>query len=656
MRLGHMGGQRGPSAGSATVGLAVSALLCVLGLARVASASQDAPASALPGEPHVGAGVAARLALEHASDDEFEHESLTTDLAGRFGAALGAFVDSGDTSALTALLAPDAAVFGFDDGAVAEARAALDAAPGLAAQICHSISSQDLPGTATDGVRAPADAAAQSTAAQFTVAQFTAALRALPGVGPWKVKVLRSERAVDDPGRSLVMTLKLAPRPSLDRDATRAGLARVELEWTRASAEGALSEGEADDAGALWRIRVARFEELDLVRAPVGLEDVTAQVLESSPEARDQLIPSIPSLGLGLDATLGVGFLGHHGLAVADVNGDGIDDLYLCQPGGLPDQLWVRRADGTAVEVAAALGLDLLDTSSSALFVDLDNDGDQDLVRCTASEVVVHVNRGGGTFPEAFAQKVEGATSLAAADVDLDGLVDVFLCTYGSPYTGGGLPLPFQDARNGTQNLLLANRTAAKDKLAFEDVTEAAGLGGSDQRFSFTASFEDFDGDGDQDLYIANDFGRNNLWRNERLPDGPARAGAAANAPFRFVDVAPELGVEDLASGMGVTWADFDLDGRSDLYVSNMFSSAGNRIAFDARFQPDASPEARGEYRRHAAGNSMFLARDGGFTYTGEAALGLWAWGGLAFELDGDGWPDLYVPNGFVTGTNPDDL
>jgi hypothetical protein len=465
----------------------------------------------------------------------------------------------------------------------------------------------------------------------------------LPGTAPWKLKVLRSERIADD---RLMMRVKLAPRPVGDAavgalgGATRAGLTRVRLEWTTR----ATGERQADAAG--WVIDTVRFEEQDLVLARAGVEDVTAFVLAPSPSARAQLVPSIASLGMGLDARLGVGFLGHHGLAVADVNGDGLDDLYLCQPGGLPDQLWLRRPDGTAVELAATLGLDMLDTSSSALFVDLDNDGDQDLVRSTADALVVHVNKGGGQFPEVFVRAIDGATSLAAADVDLDGLVDIFLCTYGSPYTGGGLPLPFHDARNGTQNLLLANRSAAQDQLAFEDVTVAAGWGGDDQRFSFSASFEDYDGDGDQDLYVANDFGRNHLWRNDQ----------SAEAPFRFVDVAAAMGVQDVASGMGVTWADFDVDGRPDVYVSNMFSSAGNRVGYDRRFHTDAGADALGMYRRHASGNSLFLARDGAFDYTGEASLGLWAWGGLAFELDGDGRPDLYVPNGFVTGTNPDDL
>jgi hypothetical protein len=593
--------------------------------------------AALPGQPSVPEEVAARLAREHASADDFEHESLTTALAGRLGAALPK-PGGATAAAAVAATAPLEALLAESVHFAAPALPLLEVS--AKAPLAAGITRIGGQSKATDGttIVAGGDPAPRLTRADAARA-FAAALGALPGAAPWKQKVLRSERVAED---RLMMLVKLAPRPSVDTasGATFAAFARVRFEWTTTK-----GEDERNDP-AVWALDSVRFEEQDLVRARVGLDDVTAHVLAPSPRSRAQLVPSIASLGLGLDTRLGVGFLGHHGLAVADVNGDGLDDLYLCQPGGLPDQLWMRRPDGTAVEVAATLGLDMLDYSSSALFVDLDNDGDQDLVRTTSSALVVQVNKGGGAFPEAFVRDIDGATSLAAADVDLDGLVDVFLCTYGSPYTGGGLPLPFHDARNGTQNLLLANRSAKPDELAFEDVTVAAGMGGPDQRFSFAASFEDYDDDGDQDLYVANDFGRNHLWRNDR----------SAEAPFRFVDVAAELNVEDIASGMGVTWADFDLDGVSDVYVSNMFSSAGNRIGFDRRFHADAGADALGHYRRHASGNSLFLARDGAFEYTGEASLGLWAWGGLAFELDGDGRPDLYVPNGFVTGTNPDDL
>ena len=70
---------------------------------------------------------------------------------------------------------------------------------------------------------------------------------------------------------------------------------------------------------------------------------------------------------------------GNPGLAVGDVNGDGLDDLYVCQESALPNRLFLQNPDGSAREASAAWGVDWLEASRSALLVDLDNDGDQDL-------------------------------------------------------------------------------------------------------------------------------------------------------------------------------------------------------------------------------------------------------------------------------------
>src|SRR5690606_5896873 len=127
-------------------------------------------------------------------------------------------------------------------------------------------------------------------------------------------------------------------------------------------------------------------------------------------------------------------------------------------------------------------------------------------------------------------------TSGALADYDGDGYLDLYVCAYdfwqaGSEYDA---PTPYYDAVNGPPHLLFRNRGDG----TFEEATEAAGLMRNNDRFSFAASWADYDDDGDQDLYVANDFGRNNLYRN--------------NGDGTFTDVAAEAGVEDLAAGMSV--------------------------------------------------------------------------------------------------------
>ena len=71
---------------------------------------------------------------------------------------------------------------------------------------------------------------------------------------------------------------------------------------------------------------------------------------------------------------------GHHGVSVGDADGDGLDDLYVAQPSGLPNRLYRARGDGTFEDVTESAGLGVLDDTSQSLFADVDNDGDQDLV------------------------------------------------------------------------------------------------------------------------------------------------------------------------------------------------------------------------------------------------------------------------------------
>ncbi len=370
--------------------------------------------------------------------------------------------------------------------------------------------------------------------------------------------------------------------------------------------------------------------------------DCTEAVLGSNPAFHEQLLPGLPYWRARLDTRLGLPLLGHAaGIAIGDVDGDGLEDLYLCQPGGLPNKLFLHRPDGTAVDRSAESGVDFLDFSRSALLVDLDGDGDRDLAVTVVDKLLLLANDGQAHFWLEAALPAADTTSLAAADIDLDSDLDLYVCAYASPYDHSALPVPYHDANNGRPNVLFEN----KGDWIFVDATAERGLDQNNRRFSFAAAFEDHDLDGDPDLYVANDFGRNNLYRN----DGG-----------KFVDVAAAAGVEDVSAGMGVTWGDHDGDGRFDLYVSNMYSSAGNRIAYQRRFQQEAEEPVRALYRRHAHGNTLFRnSGDGTFADVTEqagVAMGRWAWGALFLDLNSDGWQDLFSPNGFITEERSEDL
>ena len=395
-----------------------------------------------------------------------------------------------------------------------------------------------------------------------------------------------------------------------------------------------------DDEPKLTSIELLKFEELR-GRRQAQFVDHTAAVFENVSCFPSQLAFPLDHWRDRVDWRFGWTVVGSHGMAVGDVNGDGLDDIYIAETGGLPNRLLVQQFDGTLKDISRQAGVDILEPTHGVLLVDLNNDGDQDLVVAVARYVLIFENDGRARFIQhPTLESRSMMRSITAADHNRDGLLDLYACGYAlrnSDSIGLGRPMPYHDANNGAPSYLMLNQGGHR----FRDATQELGLDENNRRFSYAAAWEDYDQDGDLDLYVANDFGRNNLYRN----DGE-----------RFVDVAAQAGVEDVAAGMSVSWGDYNRDGRPDLYVSNMFSSAGNRIAYQRKFKTGEDEATRALYQRHARGNSLFENMgDGTFRDVSEAAMvteGRWAWGSNFADLNNDGWEDLVVANGMVTGTD----
>ena len=112
---------------------------------------------------------------------------------------------------------------------------------------------------------------------------------------------------------------------------------------------------------------------------------------------------------------------------------------------------------------------------------------------------------------------------------------------------------------------------------------------------------------------------------------------------------------------MSAAWGDYDNDGDLDLYASNMWSSAGQRLTSNLQFEDVASSqETLEKFQRQARGNSLFRNNgDGTFTDWSEAAgvtMGRWAWASDFLDFDNDGLLDLFIQNGYITGERLDDL
>ena len=405
-----------------------------------------------------------------------------------------------------------------------------------------------------------------------------------------------------------------------------------------------------------WRGRQAEsFAPLDEARtfSPRKLfEDATAGLFGAADSFREQLLRGVPYWRSRLDSACGIDVYGQNGIAVGDIDNDGFDEIYVCQPGGLPNRLYRRGPDGALRDITAEAGVGLLDNCSSALFADFRNAGLQDLV-VVAGRPLYFLNRGGGRFELRadafrFARPPRGTfTGMAAADYDGDGRLDLYLCAYiyFQSEDQYNYPAPYHDSTGGPPNFLFRNRLAADGSGSFEDVTARVGLDRNNDRYSFAAAWCDYDGDARPELYVANDFGRNNLYKF----DGE-----------RFRDIAAESGVQDLGPGMSASWLDYDGDGRPDLYVTNMWTAAGRRLVADPAFALVAGNGLREEFRRHVKGNSLYRNRgDGTFEETGaqeQVEMGRWSWAGEGLDFDCDGVPELYVAAGMLTNGAAEDL
>ena len=384
-----------------------------------------------------------------------------------------------------------------------------------------------------------------------------------------------------------------------------------------------------------------------------GYIDITAGALGGNPSYAAQLVHGTDYWRTILDGACGIDIYGHNGVSIGDIDGDGFDDFYLCQPGGLPNRLYRNRGDGTFEDITEAAGVGVLENTACALLVDVDNDGRQDLIVVRATGPMLFLNEGGGKFRQKanafqFANPPQGTfTGAAVADYDRDGWLDIYFALY-VYYQGTDqykYPSPYYDANNGPPNFMMRNHRDG----TFRDVTAETGLNQNNTRYSFACGWTDFNRDGWPDLYVVNDFGRKNLYRN--------------NGNGTFTDIAAPAGVEDVGAGMSVCCFDYDNDGAEDLYVANMWTAAGERITMQDAFQKTAPPESRMLYHQHAMGNSLFrnISHNGAAAFeettrTAGVGIGRWAWSSDAWDFDHDGFPDLYIANGMVTGPSREDL
>ncbi|MDA1013423.1 MAG: VCBS repeat-containing protein [Planctomycetota bacterium] len=351
------------------------------------------------------------------------------------------------------------------------------------------------------------------------------------------------------------------------------------------------------------------------------------------------------------------------GITTADYDNDGWVDLLFIDGGST--QLFRNLGNGKFADTTSTSGLPTdLKGGSVALFVDLDNDDDKDLFigRGTGNNLLFK-NNADGTFTDVTeTANVNGiwVSTAAAADYNNDGYVDIYFGRYLDPRIN--LPTTNFYTRNSEGNTLLKNN----GDLTFTDVTKESGV--REGGLTLGIAWADYDEDGDQDIYVANDFGRNALLRNEG--DGT------------FSDVSKESGTSNIGYGMSSSFADIDNDGDLDIYVAAVHSGQrwfGNSATIhrylvtsfrEGTLWEDyptylelydllgGNWEALGE--EVLKGNTLMLNNgDGTFSDVTEQARVNphgWYWSSAMFDFDNDGLQDIYTVNGWITGKEPDDL
>jgi tetratricopeptide (TPR) repeat protein len=435
---------------------------------------------------------------------------------------------------------------------------------------------------------------------------------------------------------------------------------RLEIRYDLVSSR---SNGQREERVGLWRTewwrddsagwKARRWETgeetMSLAHGPAFV-DVTSEALGHTESYSSQLLRGSDYWRTVLDGACGIDVYGNNGVAVGDYDNDGFDDLYLCQPSGLPNRLYRNRGDGTLEDVTEKSGVGVLDNTACALFADFQNKGRQDLLVVCGSGPLLFLNQGDGTFSLKrdafkFEHPPQGTfTHAALADYDRDGRLDVYFCLY-NYYLGLDqyhYPVPYFDARNGPPNFLLHNEGNG----TFVDKTKAAGLDAENDRYSFACAWGHSSSNGLPDLFVANDFGRANLYRN--------------NGDGTFTAVSKDAHVDDAGAGMSASWSDFNNDGNQDIYSANMWSSAGQRVSQQKQFQEKAPEEIRALYRRHARGNSLYRNQgDGRFQNVSQQSgveMGRWSWCSDWWDFDHDGFPDLYISNGYISAPQRSDL
>lgn len=326
-------------------------------------------------------------------------------------------------------------------------------------------------------------------------------------------------------------------------------------------------------------------------------------------------------------------------ILITDLDHDNSDEIILA--GANTKLIW--DPESSSFKSEKLLSFDTL--MEAAVILDVEMDGNPDLVVSTSGSILVFHGDGdrGFAIPPTISEipELEGGTAIAAADVNQDGLTDLWLGQYLWPYEHNKSPSPYDDANDGLPAFLLINQGGGK----FKDFTVGSGLDEKRYRRVYTGEFLDFDQDGYVDFIQVNDFDGLDYYKG-------IKGG-------KFKRMTEDLLGETRGFGMSHLIGDFDGDTRPDLAMFGMVPKQAVRMDQMGVAHP-GFPSVVESRKAMIYGNRIWMNQgedqwtqeDWGEDYRDTG----WTWGSTFSDFDNDGRGDFYIGNGYMSNHSSEDL